>query len=126
MRSVMLETPPHFLEERRRLGHDKRDELWEGVLHMPPPASYRHQHLSKQLLLALDPGAKAAGLEGMFETGLYRAPKNYRVPDLLFVRPEHVVEAGVSGAEVVIEILSPDDETYEKLDFYAEAGVKEV
>jgi Uma2 family endonuclease len=30
------------------------------------------------------------------------------------------------GPDVVVEIRSPDDETYEKFDFYAKVGVREV
>lgn len=37
MRAVWIGVPDRFLEERHRLGHDKQDELWEGVLHMVPP-----------------------------------------------------------------------------------------
>lgn len=33
----MLEVPEGLLAERARLGHDRFDEMWEGVLHMVPP-----------------------------------------------------------------------------------------
>ena len=36
MRAVLLEVPEAMLDERRRLGHDGRDEMWDGVLHMVP------------------------------------------------------------------------------------------
>jgi len=32
----MLEVDPALLEQRRRLGLDHWDEMWEGVLHMAP------------------------------------------------------------------------------------------
>jgi Uma2 family endonuclease len=56
---------------------------------------------------------------------------NYRVPDLTFVSAgrEHVLhEDGVRGGgpDAVIEIRSPEDETYEKLPFYASLGTREV
>lgn len=52
---------------------------------------------------------------------------SYRVPDLAYARPEHVTERGIEGrAALAIEILSPRDESYEKLPFYRDVGVEEV
>ena len=52
---------------------------------------------------------------------------SYRVPDLGYARPEHVSERGIEGrAALVVEILSPGDESYEKLPFYRQVGVEEV
>lgn len=34
VRVVFLEAPEQLLAERRRLGFDGRDEMWEGELHM--------------------------------------------------------------------------------------------
>lgn len=130
MRAVMLEVPEHLLEERRRLGIDRFDEVWDGVLHMVPPPSARHQRLIHELGGVLLPLAKAKGLVAMHEAGLYRPDAegtDYRVPDLVYARPEHVRERGVEGrAELVVEVLSPGDETYDKIAFYAEMGVQEL
>jgi hypothetical protein len=41
MRVVWLEAPGGLLEERRRLGLDIRDEMWDGVLHVVPPPGGR-------------------------------------------------------------------------------------
>jgi Uma2 family endonuclease len=126
----MLVTPPELLAERRHRGADLRDEVWEGVLHTPPPPSARHQRLATNLLFVLKPVVEARGLEAWSETGLYQpgaGERDYRVPDLMAARPERATERGVEGAaDVVIEILSPDDETYEKLPFYEALGVLEV
>jgi hypothetical protein len=56
---------------------------------------------------------------------------DYRIPDFTFVAAEHehlLVTDGVRGGgpEAVIEVRSPDDETYEKLPFFARIGVSEV
>jgi Uma2 family endonuclease len=49
------------------------------------------------------------------------------VPDMVVSTPEQRRKRGVVGsAELVVEILSPHDETYEKLPFYESLGVKEV
>lgn len=34
MRVLLLDPDPKWLEERRRLGHDRFDEVWDGVLHV--------------------------------------------------------------------------------------------
>lgn len=129
VRAFVLQVPESLLEERRRIGADRRDEVWEGVLHMVPPASGGHQKLSGLMFMFLGPIAGAKGLEAFYETGLFRSGPvpDYRVPDLLFCRPANFTKRGVDdGAELVIEILSPDDESYEKLPFYEKVGVREV
>jgi Uma2 family endonuclease len=130
MKVVMLEAPPGFLEERRRKGWDIRDELWDGVLHMVPNPSDDHQGLGGELYLALGPLAKQRGLVARYEMGVHRpgrVDKDYRVPDLIFCLPSQLTKRGVVGpCELVIEILSPHDETHEKIPFYSEVGVREL
>ncbi|MGQ0845005.1 MAG: Uma2 family endonuclease [Sporichthyaceae bacterium] len=126
MKVVMLEAPQAMLDERRRLGLDGHDEMWDGVLHMVPPAGGPHQRVSARFFLAVGPLAVARGLEPYMETGLFRAADNYRVPDQLYCRPEHASERGAEGAETVVEVRSEGDESYAKLAFYAAAGVREV
>lgn len=64
------------------------------------------------------------------ETGIFRpgaGERDYRVPDLVVYRPEHVSKRGIEGpASFVVEILSEDDESREKLAFYAALGIPEV
>jgi len=131
MRAVLLEVPEELLEDRRRKGLDGHDEMWDGVLHMVPAASSPHQILAGRLMAAFLPLAEAKGLLGMPEAGLYRpgppGEHDYRVPDLVFALPGYVSERGVEGrAELVVEILSPGDESYAKLGFYEEMGVREL
>ncbi|MGQ0466915.1 MAG: Uma2 family endonuclease [Sporichthyaceae bacterium] len=126
MKVVMLDAPQAMLDERRRLGLDGRDEMWDGVLHMVPPAGGPHQRFGSRLFLVLAPLALARGLEVSAETGLFESDVNYRVPDQLYYRPEHASERGAEGGELVIEVRSPKDESYRKLDFYAALGVREV
>ena len=35
-----------LLERRHRLDQDRRDEVWEGVLHMIPPPSHEHERIA--------------------------------------------------------------------------------
>jgi Uma2 family endonuclease len=126
MRVVMLDVPQSTLDERRALGLDGRDEMWDGVLHMVPPPSEPHQGLSSEFFLAVGALAKIRGLVPRMETGLFRGDNDYRVPDQLYCRPEHRTRRGVEGAELVVEVRSEGDDTYRKLEFYAALGVGEV
>lgn len=125
----MLEVDERLLEDRRRRGIDRWDEMWEGVLHMVPPPSGRHQDVARDLFLTLAPLAKALGLVPWYETGLFRpgVDDDYRVPDQMYTRRELVTDRGVDGpADLVVEIRSPHDETDQKLPWYAALGVREV
>jgi Uma2 family endonuclease len=126
MRVLMLDAPQAMLDERRRLGQDKRDEVWDGVLHMVAPPGGPHQELGSEFLLAVGPLAKRRGLVARYATGLFRSDADYRVPDLSFARSDQLSDRGLEGAELVAEIRSPRDETYEELDFYAHVGVQEL
>jgi Uma2 family endonuclease len=129
VRAVMLEVPEALLEERRARGADRWDEMWEGELHMVPPPSEQHQAVGTKLVRVLAPVAEAQGLEARYETGLFRpgVDDDYKVPDQLYANPGLRSERGFEGAaSLVVEILSPNDETYQKLDWYASVGVAEV
>jgi Uma2 family endonuclease len=116
-----------LIEHRRRLGLDHRDEVWQGVLHMNPPPTGEHQYVLQQLSVLLDPLARDVGLVAVInEFGLGREGKdNYRVPDGGLHRglPRGVYQ---STAALVIEIVSPGDESWEKLPFYAAHDVNEL
>jgi Uma2 family endonuclease len=116
-----------LIERRRRLGLDHRDEMWDGVLHMNPPPTGEHQVILQQLAELLGPLARSAGLVPVVnEFGLGREGKdNYRVPDGGL---HHGVPRGVyqRTAALVIEIVSPGDESWQKLPFYAAHDVNEV
>lgn len=126
----MLEVPQALLNERRRKGLDKSDEMWEGELHMVPPPSTEHQSLGAELFLVLAPLAKRLGFDPWYDpTGLFRpgADADWRVPDQMYARPDLRSVRGIEGhAALVVEILSPGDETYEKLGWYASVEVGEV
>jgi hypothetical protein len=53
VRTLVLDPlPPELtalLERRERLGLDRKDEVWEGVLHVVPSPSGRHGDLAAQL-----------------------------------------------------------------------------
>lgn len=58
--------------------------------------------------------------------GLFDTDNNYRVPDCGIAKPEHESARGKEGAELVVEVLSPNDESREKFPFFAKVGVAEI
>ncbi len=113
-----------FLARRRRLGHDRHDEMWDGVYRIMPEASLRHQVIQQQLAELLGPLARASGLHATPGFNLGESD-DYRVPDGGLHR-ELRDAVRVDTAALVVEILSPGDETWQKLPFYAAHHVDEL
>lgn len=128
MKTVVLGSrPPEveaLIEKRRRLGQDSFDEIWQGDYHMVPAPHSRHGRLELELAALLRPFALESGLvpTGPFNLG---TPDDFRVPDQGYHRFPFD-GAFLATAVIVVEIRSPDDETYEKFDFYARHGVDEI
>ncbi len=131
--------PPHVSEfevlERQRLGQDIRDEEWEGVYHVTPAPSVGHQQVLGgvyNFLLTLM--AARGGGTLLLEVNVFRESspeRDYRIPDLVFIaagREGIIAHDGIRGGapDVVIEILSPRDDSYRKFEFYAALGVSEI
>jgi Uma2 family endonuclease len=115
-----------LFERRRRAGADRRDEVWEGIYHMVPSPSGEHAEIAQQLAELLGPLARSAALvPSMHQFNLGESADDYRVPDggLHRARPRGV---WYTTAALVVEIISPDDESWLKLPFYAAHGVDEV
>ncbi len=134
MRAIIPAVPPGLLEWRQRTGANKHDEMWEGVLHMPPMPNREHQDLEFALEAFLRFRC-AAGQGARVYRGVNVAspggwPNDYRVPDLVLLTPSRFEidrnEYFDGGPDLVVEIRSPGDESFEKLKFYADIGVCEV
>jgi Uma2 family endonuclease len=129
MPTLVLDPQPRELEaliERRRLlGQDLFDEVWDGVLHMNPAPRGGHGAIETQLSVLLAPLARAAGLvlTGQFNVGV--SEQDYRIPDL-GVHRDFKDRVWYPTAAMVVEIVSPGDESYKKFAFYAAHGVDEV
>jgi len=130
MATLVLGTPPPeleaLLERRRRAGVDRLDEVWQGVRHMVPAPSFEHARVATRLAVLLDGPARAGGLVLlMHEFNLGESEQDFRVPDGGLHRPG---AGGVwlSTAALVVEVLSPGDESWQKLPFYAAHDVDEV
>jgi len=126
MRAVLVNAES-FFEQRRRQGMDKFDEMWEGEWHFVNPPKSWHPLLNGDMLVVLRPHADSAGLRSTGDAlGVFAAENDWRVPDQAYVRPDQIVEIGVTGAELVVEFRSPGDESYAKLPFYAARGITEA
>jgi hypothetical protein len=113
-----------LIERRRALGLDTFDEVWEGDAHLAAARPFRHAYLDDAVAVLLHGYAQAPGLigSGPFNLG---QEDDFRVPDRGLHR-ELADAVYLDTAAVVVEILSPDDETYEKFPFYAAHAVDEV
>jgi Uma2 family endonuclease len=114
-----------LLEKRRRMGADRHDEIWEGVYHMVPAVGMPHSDIAYQLTRLLDAPVRAAGLRASLEFNLGEGIEDFRIPDL-GVHRERVGGTWLSTAAIAVEILSPNDEAWQKLPFYAEHNVDEL
>jgi Uma2 family endonuclease len=137
MRAVIADMPRHWLEERKNSKAAQWDEMWDGVLHMPPMPTGDHQDLELDLGSYLKrEWARPIGGLVRHQVNLTTTDdehdwrRNYRIPDLVLLTPDrrHIDRnsymAGAPAA--VVEIESPDDETRDKFEFYGELGVPEV
>ena len=129
-KTVVLGSPPELTEwlaRRRALGQDRLDEMWEGEYHVAPAPRFEHGQLVAHVLLLLTPRARAAGLIATAEFNLGTSPQSYRVPDAGFHAERPAADTVfVPTAAIVVEVLSPHDETPDKLPYYAQRGVREV
>jgi Uma2 family endonuclease len=127
MRAVILEVDERMLAERRRLGLDRKDEMWEGVLHMVPAPFARHGRVQAGLAASLYDRCTERGLMIGVETGVFAADDDYRVPDLVVYALESASDRGVEGAPVlVVEVRSPSDESLAKVSWYRGRGAGSV
>jgi Uma2 family endonuclease len=129
MPTLVLGSPPPeleaLLERRRRAGADRFDEVWEGVYHMVPGTSHAHGRIEAHLLALLRSPATDAGLEITGQFNLGESEHDFRVPDGGLHRPDADAMWHPTAA-LVIEIVSPGDQSWQKLPFYAKHDVDEV
>jgi Uma2 family endonuclease len=132
MRVVMPVAIPEVVRFRELTGADRFDEMWEGVLHMTPSPTFHHQaHASRILSFLIElwcPGTGGAAVMQVNVSTAERWDQDYRIPDVAVMLPDRVPEGEATFVRpnVVFEIRSPGDETYEKLPFYAAVGVDAV
>lgn len=92
---------------------------------MVPAPTEAHARIATQLAVLMKPLADRVGLiTAMHEFNVGEGDHDYRIPDGGLHRESWGTWAHT--AALVIEIVSPGDESWEKLPFYAVHGVDEV
>jgi Uma2 family endonuclease len=120
---------------RGRSDASRWDEAWNGVLVMPPTPNNEHQRLVMKLcsifssLVDWDagdcclPGANVSDRDVDWQF-------NYRVPDVFVALASGTAQDRgthwIGPPDLLVEILSPTEEPYSKLDFYTGIGVREL
>lgn len=107
------------------MGQDLFDEVWEDDYHFAPVPHARHGLVDFELAGILRPYAAQAGLRGSGPCNIGK-PDDYRVPDQAYFTDHTPPHTFNPSAEIVVEIVSPGDESRLKYDFYFRAGVAEV
>ena len=120
-------------ERRRQTGADRYDEVWEGVYVMAPLANNEHQRIATALArVFMDVAGEQAHVLAGANVSARGADwaHDYRCPDVVVVLPGGTArDAGThwqGGPDLVVEVVSPNDRSREKLAFYASLGVREV
>ena len=124
-----------LIEQRRAIGIDIFDEVWEGVYVMTPAPNDNHQELAGKLVRALLETVEDINL-GKVRPGINLTADsnnwehNYRIPDaVVFLHGSNATchDTFWSGSpDFVIEIVSPWDKTRDKIPFYEEIGTREL
>ncbi len=130
MSSVLFrEAPPAvgaLIEERRRTGMDRFDEVWEGVYVVNPPPSFGHSTVAGLILDLFRPHAAARGLVVAREVGIGRH-RDHRIPDVVVADTADLDEEEhyLLAAAIAVEVLSPN-ERIDKRPFYLAQRIAEV
>jgi Uma2 family endonuclease len=128
-RAVFLDEPPDevvaWLKRRSALGRDRHDEVWEGDYHVAPMAHARHGDVQAQLAEILGPLARRKGLRPVGEVNIGTSEEDFRVPDFAVIRGRDLA-VFLPTAAIVVEVVSPGDESYAKFGFYLARGVEEL
>lgn len=124
-----------IIRRRRALGLDRYDEVWNGVYVMSPIADNDHQEITGLFTWAIRDAIGRNSPTRVFPGAnvsdqIDRWTKNFRVPDVLVFSPGNTAEDRgthwLGGPDFAIEIVSRDDHSREKLEFYAKVGVREL
>lgn len=124
-----------ILAQRRKCGSDCYDEVWDGVYHITRLPNDDHQRLVTGLSCLLQDVVNLLGA-GEVRAGINVSDRdrgwlqNYRIPDIAVILPGgRAVNRDThweGGPDFIIEITSPNDESRQKIPFYASIGVREM
>lgn len=121
--------------QRQATGANRYDEVWEGTYRMTPMPNDEHQEIVSRLTSILEEIVGWPGL-GKVRPGVNVSDResdwkqNYRVPDLaVFMaggKAKNCDAYWLGGPDFAVEILSPEDQTRQKLPFYEKIAVVEL
>ncbi len=129
------ETERRMIARRRRLGHDKFDEVWNGVYVMAPLANIEHQDCvgGLQTLFSIvvqwpGLGVVLPGTNVSDRRTLWK--KNFRCPDVaVFLNGTRAINCGThwfGGPDFAVEVASSGERVKKKLAFYAKVETREL
>ncbi len=124
-----------LIEKRIDSGADRFDEVWDGVYIVSPLPNDEHQDVVGLLTYAficaiqgpglglVRPGVNVSDLEEQWE-------HNYRGPDVVvFLKGTKSRNLGthwMGGPDFAVEVVSRNDRSREKFEFYAKVGTREL
>ena len=121
--------------ERAATGADRYDEVWQGTYMMAPMPNNEHQEFVSKLTRIFDEVVGDANL-GIAYPGVNVSDRvdeweqNYRVPDVaVFLNNTTAVDHGRfwhGGPDFAVEVVSPGDQSRDKLEFYASVSTREL
>ena len=116
-------------------GGRRREEVWDGVTFIMPDVDPEHSDIGVFFIWAFrsvfspDAGDRVQGPTNITDRAT-NWTKNYRSPDMsLFLSGNSAEDRRThwyGGPDFALEIVSPDDHSRDKLDFYAQVRTREV
>ncbi|MEX2171666.1 MAG: Uma2 family endonuclease [Pirellulales bacterium] len=120
--------------KRAECGGDRWDEVWEGTYVMAPLPNNEHQEfvskLASILYLVVDWNRDTVLAGTNVSDRRQDWTHNYRCPDVavyLYGNPaKNCGTHWLGGPDMAIEVVSPDDRSYDKIPFYESVGTREL
>jgi Uma2 family endonuclease len=123
------------LLKEREAADCTRDEVWDGMTVIMPGADGEHDDIAGFFyrvfwaLFGNDPANRIHFRVNLSDRAA-EWTKNYRVPDTMLFLAENPAQHSpthyVDGPDLALEVVSPEDRSRDKLDFYASIGTREV
>jgi Uma2 family endonuclease len=136
--SVLILDPyfaKRFRAEHEANGNTRFDEVWEGMLVVPPLPNNEHQEMQLALCIPFYDLVTSTGL-GQVLPGANVSDRavdwttNYRGPDLVvYLNSNPAINHGThweGGPDFLVEIVSPGEDPHAKFDFYSKINSREV
>lgn len=122
------------IAQRRAQGLDRYDEVWDGVYVMAPLANNEHQRVATKLSAVLERIGEELNAEVLCGCNVSDRrddwTTNYRCPDNAVYMTNNPAENlsthWLGGPDFAVEIVSPKDKTWDKLDFYSSVNTREL